>query len=85
MLKKVTTVGDNGTFVTLMLVAREDPEIRETLAAILGQPSPQRKSLLNKLIERMRAQGAPSDFIMAMDALLDDDVSDRAYELVQEL
>lgn len=85
MFRKVTTVGDNATFVNLMLVAREDPEVRETLAVILGQPSLHRKSLLNSLIERMRAQGAPSDFVLAVDALLDDAVAEKASELIREL
>ena len=83
MLKKVTTVGDNDTFVTLMRVAQEDSEIREVLDAILGQPSLRRKYELSRLIERMKAQGAPADFVLAIDALLDDQVADKAYEMIQ--
>jgi hypothetical protein len=30
----------------------------------------------------MRAEGAPSDFVIAINALLDDDVSQKVYELI---
>jgi len=71
------TVADNETFVTLIRVAREEPEVRKTLAAILGQPAFHRKSLLNSLIEEMRLKGAPVAFVSALGALLDDGVAER--------
>lgn len=84
MAKNVRTVGDNDSFVTLMLVAQEYPEIRNTLAAILSQPSSRRKYELHKMIERMKAQDADDDFVAAIDALLDDRVADTAFELIRE-
>lgn len=84
MPKNVKTVGDNDSFVTLMLVAQEYPEIRNTLVALLVQPSSRRKYELQKLIASIRAQGAAADFVLAMTALLDDQVADDAYELIRE-
>lgn len=83
MPRKARTVGDNDSFVTLMLVAQEDPEVRSTLLSILGQPSSRRKYELHKLIGRMKEQGAEADFVLAMDSLLDDQVADTAYELIR--
>lgn len=84
MPENAKTVGDNQSFVTLMLVAQEEPEVRDTLAAILGQPSSRRKYELHKLIGNMKAQGADADFVSAIEALLDDQVADTAYELIRE-
>ena len=84
MRKKVVTVGDRESFVTFMRVAQEDPEVRKTLAAILGQPSFHRKSLLNTLVQRMKMQGAPPDLVFAVGALLDDEVAKKANELIQK-
>lgn len=84
MSEDINTVGDNESFVTLMLIAQEDPETKDTLAAILQQPSSRRKYELSKLIVRMKEQGAPDDFVLAIDALLDDQVAETAYELIRE-
>jgi hypothetical protein len=83
MPENAETAGDNHSFVTLMLVAQEEPEIRDTLAAILCQPSARRKYELHKLIGSMKAQGADADFVSAIEALLDDQVAETAYELVR--
>ena len=82
MQKHEQTVGDNETFVTLIRVAREDSEVRKTLAGILSQPPFHRKSLLNTLLEEMKLRGAPPDFISAINALLDDAVAIRAKEMI---
>lgn len=83
MPENAETVGDNPSFVTLMLVAEEDAQVRDTLAAILGQPSSRRRYELHKLIGSMKAQGADNDFVSAMEALLDDQVADTAYGLLR--
>jgi hypothetical protein len=84
MPENAKTVGDNQSFVTLMLVAQEEPEVRDTLATILGQPPSRRKYELHKLIGSMKAQGSDADFVSAIEALLDDKVADTAYGLIRE-
>ena len=83
MWRREKTVGDNEIFVTLIRVAQEDPDVKKTLSGILGQPPFHRKSLLNTLIEEMKLKGAPVDFVSAIRALLDDDVAQKAKELMQ--
>lgn len=80
MFGKRRTVGDNDAFVTLVRVAQDDPEIRQTLVVLLGQPPFHRKSLLNTLLQDMRAQGAPKYLTSAMAELLDDDVAEKVAE-----
>ena len=76
------SVGDNDAFVTLVKVAQDDPEIRQTLVAILRQPPFHRKSLLNTLLQDMRAQGAPKNLISAITELLNDVVAEKVAEAI---
>lgn len=80
--KRKKTVGDNDAFVTLVRVAQDDPEIRATLVGILRQPPFHRKSLLNSLIQDMRAQGAPASLISALGELLDDAVAEKVTDAI---
>jgi hypothetical protein len=78
------TVGENDAFITLMRVAQEDPDIRQTLAGILHQPPFHRKSLLNTLIKEITLKGAPADFVSAIQELLNDDVAEKLAEFIPE-
>jgi hypothetical protein len=80
--KRRKSVGDNDAFVTLVRVAQDDPEIRTTLAAILRQPPFHRKSLINTLIQDMKAQGAPRNLTSAIAELLDDAVAEKVAEAI---
>jgi hypothetical protein len=80
--KRKKTVADNDAFVTLIRVAQDDPEIHQTLVAILRQPPFHRKSLLNTLLQDMRAQGAPKNLISAIAELLDDAVAEKVAEAI---
>jgi hypothetical protein len=80
--KRRKSVGDNDAFVTLVRVAQDDPEIRATLAAILRQPPFHRKSLINTLIQDMKAQGAPRNLTSAIAELLDDAVAEKVAEAI---
>jgi len=83
MRRPEKTVGDNETFVTLIRVAQEKPEARKTFGGILRQSPFHRQSMLNTLIEEMKLKGAPAEFVSALSALLNDDVADRAMEMIQ--
>lgn len=76
-------VSDQKTFVTLMQVAQEDPEVKVTLKAILKLESIHRKSLLNTWLMELQAKGAPQDFIDALACLVDDRVSRQALALIE--
>ena len=69
-------------FVTFMQVAKEDPEIKQTVIGILSQDEFNRTSILNTYIEEMRYKGAPESFISALACLLDKDVAQKAHEML---
>ncbi len=78
--KQSRSVGDNGAFATLVRVAQDDPEIRQTLVPILRQPPFHRKLLLNTLLRDMRAQDAPKNLISAITELLNAVVAEKVAE-----
>jgi len=71
-------------FVTLIQVAKESPDIRNTLLLILQEDDFHRTSMLNTLMEEMRYKGAPDALIIAIASLLDHRVAQKAYELLKE-
>jgi len=71
-------------FVTLIQVAKESPDIRNTLLSLLKEDEFHRTSMLNTLMEEMRYKGAPDALITAMSSLLDHRVAQKAYELLKE-
>lgn len=71
-------------FITLIQVAKETPDIRNTLLTILQEDEFHRASMINTLVEEMRFNGAPEALIAAMARLLDDRVARKARELLKE-
>lgn len=70
-------------FVTLIQVAQESPEIRDTVLSILEKPEFHRESLLNTLIEEMRLKGAPPALISGIAELLQSEVANKAREILK--
>ncbi len=77
------TVGDNEIFVSLIRVAQQDRKIRDQLIGILQQPPFHRRSLLNSFLEALTIKGAPPDFISAIACLRDDEVAEKALEIIK--
>jgi hypothetical protein len=75
--------GENDPFVTLIRVAQEDDEIRKRLFTILTQDRFNRVSILNSYLEEMRLKQAPAEFISAIACLLDDNIAQKALEVLQ--
>jgi len=69
-------------FVTMIQVAQESPEIRDTLLSILEKPEFHRESLINTLIEELRFKGAPPALIKGIAELLNPQVAKKALELL---
>jgi len=76
------TVGDNQSFLTLVVAAREDPELAHSLLAVLSLPSFQRQSLLNTIIQEMTLRSEETDLIAAVAALRDDGVAAKVAEVL---
>jgi hypothetical protein len=76
------TVGENDTFVTLIQLARQDPQVGLVLKSILAQPALKRISMVKALVDEMARRSAPADFVGAIAALLDDEVARKAAEML---
>ena len=72
----------NETFVRLIQVAKEDPEIREKLLSILSLDKFNRKSALHSFLEQMRLMQAPEELRSAIASFLDDRVAEKGLELL---
>ena len=77
------SLADNDVFVTLIRVAQEDADMRRILMGILQQPPFHRRSMLNNAIQTMNLRGAPANFVAAVTALLDDEVAEKAAEMIR--
>ena len=77
------SVGDNASFVTMILAAREDAAMNEILDAILALPPSQRKALINTLTADMKKNAAPAEFIEAIAYLQDDEVAQKVREALE--
>lgn len=72
----------NDTFVTLIRLAQDDPDMKLKLRDILALPAQQRKSLLKTAIVEMELQSAPAEFIAAIACLVDDELAGKALALI---
>ena len=75
-------VVDNEKFITLMKLAREEPDVRKRLKVICSLDSFNRRSVLNTWLDDLKLQGAPGDYIEALSFFLDDHVAEKALELI---
>ena len=75
---------DNETFIDLMRVAQENSDIRKKFIFILKLDSFNRQSLLNTWLNDLRLQGAPKKLIEALSAFLDDDLAEKALEVINK-
>ena len=74
--------GGDDYLITLISVARENLQIKDQLLSILRQPAFQRHSMLNTWLEDLKFAGAPRELRDAMAGLLDDEVAERALDLL---
>jgi len=71
-------------FINLMKVAQEDATVRQTLLSILVLESTLRKFALESLTVKIQMQGAPSEFVDALQVFQDDDASKKALLLLKQ-
>jgi hypothetical protein len=83
-MKRAMTYGDVDGFVTMLLVACEDSGVNETLELLLSQPDEWRREAIFELLARFRLSGAPQFLCEAFACLLDDEVAEKAYEVIHK-
>ena len=76
------TYADMESFITMLQVACEDATINSTLQELLSQPDHSRRAVVLKLAERLRGNAAAPEFIEAIVCLLDDEVAEKAYQVI---
>lgn len=82
--KPPRSAGDDETFVRLIQIARDDPEIREKILGFLRLDSFNRQSALNTFIQQMKLKGAPREFVSAVACFLDDQVAENALAILSK-
>ena len=82
MTSAASTFADVEKFVALLQAACKDASMNETLRNLLSQPDESRKAILHKLIDHMRDNRAPEDFVDSFVCLLDNDAAEKAYQVL---
>lgn len=80
---KPGSIGDNDTFVSMIITASEDREIKEAIKTILNIPTVQRKVLILEIVQTMKNDSVPKDFIAAIAALTDEDIAAKVREVLK--
>jgi hypothetical protein len=81
--KRLNLFTTNETFVRMIQLAKEDPEIQKKLIAILSLDPINRVSALNALLSEMNLNQAPKDFIGALTLFLDGNIAAKALRIVR--
>ena len=76
------TYGEVEGLITMLLAACDDMGMNETLEMLLSQPDARRKAVVRELLDRFIAGGAPKPLYEAFACLLDDEVAEKAYEVI---
>jgi hypothetical protein len=78
------SVADIDSFITMLAVACEDPEVNKHLEGVLSLPDEKRHSVIHAWVSDMLIAQAPQDFIAAIACLLDDRIAEKVYEVIYQ-
>jgi hypothetical protein len=81
--ERLSPQDEHEPFVTFIQVAREDPDLRKSMLAILKKDDFNRESILNTFIEELRFKGAPESFVSCLACLLDRNVARQAVAILE--
>jgi len=76
------TVGEIKTFITMLQAACEDETVYARLERLLVMPDQKRQAVVHSWVNDMLIAEAPRDFIQAVACLLDDQIAEKAYEVI---
>jgi hypothetical protein len=76
------TVGEIDSFITMLLVACENERINERLETLLSLPDLKRQAEINEWVKDLIVAQAPRDFVSAVACLVDNQVAEKAYEVI---
>ena len=76
------TYGEVEGLVTMLMAACDDMGMNESLEMLLSVPDDRRKAAIYQFLEKFRLGGAPKSLHDAFVCLLDDEVAEKAYEII---
>jgi len=76
------SVAEIETFITMLRTACDDRMVHDRLERLLAMPDAQRRALVHAWVNDMLIGQAPLDFVQAIACLMDDDVAEKAYEVI---
>jgi hypothetical protein len=76
------SVAEIESFITMLQVACEDEKINGILERLLSQPDEKRRALVHSWVSDLLIKQAPGDFVEAIACLSNDDVAEKAYEVI---
>ena len=76
------TFGQVDSFITMLLAACRDRGMNDTLEMLLSQPDAIRRSVVYRLLDRLKENHAPQELVEAVACLLDDHAAEKAYEVI---
>ena len=78
------SVSEIDGFISMLRAACEDKYMNDTLERLLSQPDKKRKQIVLKLVEDLSHKQAPSTLIEAISCLVDDEIAEKAYEVIYQ-
>jgi hypothetical protein len=78
------TVGEIDTFITMLLTACENRKVYGALEKLLSLPDQKRQAAVHSWVNDLLIAQAPKDFVAAIACLLDDQVAEKAYEVIHQ-
>lgn len=76
------TVGEIDTFITMLRTACEDENVNARLERLLSMPDQKRQAVVHSWVTDLLIAEAPRDFVQAIACLLNDQVAEKAYEVI---
>jgi hypothetical protein len=77
-----TSVAEVDGFITMLRTACEDRTVYARLEKLLSMPDEKRQSVVRAWVNDLLIAQAPRDFVQAIACLLDDEVAEKAYEVI---
>ncbi len=76
------TVGEIDTFVNMLRAACDDEMVYGKLERVLSMPDETRQAVIRSWVNDMVIAQAPHEFVQAVACLVDDQVAEKAYEVI---
>lgn len=76
------SVGEVGSFIDLLRLAREDQRIHAALVQLLSMEPARRQTLVHNWVSDLLVRGAPRAFTQAIACLMDDAIAEQASTVI---